>query len=72
MKAEMINEFNLLQSSMAGKRYTGLLKDQLYEPLKHANEGVSTWITERGRMLMKMESVVTQTMRILKRRFLKF
>jgi hypothetical protein len=71
MKAEMINEFNLLQRSMAGEKYTELLKEQFYQ-LKDANEGVSTWITERGRMLMKMESTVSKTMRILKRKFLKF
>lgn len=72
MKAEMINEFNLLQSSMAGEKYTELLKEQLYQPLKNANEGVSTWITHRGRMLMKMEGTVSKAMRIVKRKFLKF
>lgn len=72
MKAELIREFYLLQTSMAGEKYKELLKEQVYEPLKTANEEVSTWITERGHMLMKMESKVNKTMRLLKRKFLKF
>lgn len=72
MKAELINEFYLLQASRANEKYANLLKEQVYEPIKLANEGVSTWITQRGHMLMKMESKVNKSVRILKRKFLKF
>lgn len=72
MKAEMINEFYLLQASRANEKYAEILNEQVYEPIKIANDGVSTWITQRGRMLMKMESKLHLAMRVLKRKFLKF
>lgn len=72
MKTELINEFNILQRSRANEKCHELLEEQVYTPIKKANQGVSAWITKRGQMLMHLETKVNVTMRILKKKFFKF
>jgi len=69
MKTELINEFYVLQQSRANHKYHEIMEENVYTPIKKANDGVSAWITKRGQMLMYLETKVGVTMKRLKRRF---
>ncbi len=72
MKAELINEFNLLQRSLASVDYNGMMEDQVYMPIKRVNYTMSTWISQRGRMLMNLDVRLNSSLKFLRKKYLKF
>ncbi|ETZ20481.1 hypothetical protein [Pedobacter sp. V48] len=72
MKTELINEFYLMQRSRASVDYNEMLDDNVYTPIKHANRKMTTWICERGHMLMNMEVRLNSSMKHLRKKYLKF
>ncbi|WP_316793807.1 hypothetical protein [Pedobacter frigoris] len=72
MKAELINEFYLLQQSRVANKYNEVLEEQVYAPLKHANHKMTTWISERGLMLMSLDVRLYNSMKHLRKKYLKF
>lgn len=72
MNTELMQEFYLLQQSRSNAKYQDILSDKVYSPIIEANKNVTSWMSKRGAMLMKLESKAQHTMRILKRKFLKF
>nr|WP_068888515.1 hypothetical protein [Pedobacter panaciterrae] len=72
MKTELINEFYLMQQSRASVDYNEMVYDRVYTPIKHANWKMTTWISERGHMLMNMEIKLNSSMKHLRKKYLKF
>ncbi|MCX2482668.1 hypothetical protein [Pedobacter sp. MR2016-24] len=72
MNTELIQEFYLLQQSRSNAKYQDMLSEKVYSPIQEANKNVTSWMSKRGKMLMKLETKVQLTMRILQRKFLKF
>lgn len=71
MKAELLNEFYLLQESRSNAKYLDLLDEKVYEPVSRVNKRVHTWVETRGLMLMNLESIVNRSFRRLRRRYFK-
>ncbi|MCZ4224513.1 hypothetical protein [Pedobacter rhodius] len=72
MKAELIQEFQLLQQSRANK-FAGEIADRIISSVDAVNEKVTTSMSQRGRMLLLLENKLNFSMlKRLKRRFLKF
>lgn len=72
MKAELMNEFYLLQQSLAPYDYREKIEEQVYEPLKKANHKMTSWIYRRGKMLMTLDRKMNSSMKHLRRKYLKF
>jgi len=72
MKTELINEFYLMQRSRASIDYNEMLDDKVYTPIRRANRKMTTWISERGHMLMDMEMRLNSSMKHLRKKYLKF
>lgn len=72
MKAELINEFYLLQQSQVANKYSDALEEQVYKPLKHANRKMTSWLSERGHMLMNLDVRLYDSMKHLRKKYLKF
>ncbi|WP_443939893.1 hypothetical protein [Pedobacter sp. MW01-1-1] len=61
MKAELIQEFKLLQESRANK-YADELGDRLITSVKKANEKVKSSIAKQGKMLLLLERAMRFSM----------
>lgn len=72
MKTELLNEFYLLQQSRASVDYNELMQEQVYVPVKRANNRMTTWISERGRMLMNLDVRLNSSLKHLRKKYLKF
>lgn len=72
MKTELINEFYLMQESRVANKYTEVLEEEVYVPLKNANHKMTTWISERGHMLMTLDVKLYNSMKHLRKKYLKF
>lgn len=72
MKTELINEFYLMQRSRASIDYNEMLDDKVYTPIRRVNRKMTTWISERGHMLMDMEMRLNSSMKHLRKKYLKF
>lgn len=72
MKAELLNEFNLLQQSRASVDYHEMMEEQVYVPIKRVNNNMHTWISERGHMLMNLDVRLNSSLKYLRKKYLKF
>jgi hypothetical protein len=72
MKAELLNEFNLLQRSRASIDYHEMMEDRVYTPIKRVNNKMTTWISERGHMLMSLDIHLNSSLKHLRKKYLKF
>lgn len=72
MKTELLNEFYLLQRSLASVDYQEMMEEQVYMPIKRVNNKMSTWISERGRMLMNLDIRLNSSLKYLRKKYLKF
>ncbi|TDQ07351.1 hypothetical protein [Pedobacter metabolipauper] len=71
MESELINEFYLLQQSRANK-YEEVLNERIYTPSKKINKKMTSWISKRGVMLMRLEEKLNTSMKHLRKKYLKF
>ncbi|WP_421942722.1 hypothetical protein [Pedobacter sp.] len=72
MKAELIQELQLLQQSRANK-FTDDLADRILSSVDAVNEKVLSSMSKRGQMLMLLEEKLSfSAIRRLKRKFLNF
>jgi hypothetical protein len=72
MRAELVQELQLLQQSRANK-FAGDLADRILSSVDAVNEKVTNSIAQRGNMLMLLEKKLNYSaLKRLKRRFLKF
>jgi hypothetical protein len=72
MKTELLNEFYLLQKSRASVDYHEVMEEQVYMPVKRVNRKMTTWIAERGRMLMNLDMRLNSSLKYLRKKYLKF
>jgi len=72
MKAELLNEFYLLQRSRASVDYHEMMEEQVYMPVKRVNKKMTTWISERGHMLMNLDVRLNSSLKYLRKKYLKF
>lgn len=72
IKSELINEFYLLQQSMAPMHYKEMLDEQVYMPIRKANRKMTTWLSRRGSMLMNLDRRLSSSMKHLRKRYMKF
>jgi hypothetical protein len=72
MKAELLNEFYLLQQSRSNAKYLDVLDEKVYEPVKRVNHRVVNWMNRRGMMLMNLEYVMHRSVRRLKKKYFRF
>lgn len=72
MKTELLNEFYLLQRSLASVDYREMMEEEVYMPIKRVNSKMSTWISERGRMLMNLDIGLNSSLKYLRKKYLKF
>lgn len=72
MKIELLNEFYLLQQSRASVDYSEMMKEQVYTPIKRVNNKMTTWISERGHMLMNLDIKLNGSLKYLRKKYLKF
>lgn len=72
MKTELLNEFYLLQRSLASVDYSEMVEEQVYMPIKRVNNKMNTWISERGRMLMNLDIRLNSSLKYLRKKYLKF
>jgi hypothetical protein len=72
IKAELINEFYMMQQSRASVDYNELMDERVYTPIKQANHQMTSWISERGHMLMKLDSRLNNSLKHLRKKYLKF
>lgn len=72
MKTELLNEFYLLQRSLASVDYSEMVEEQVYIPIKRVNNKMNTWISERGRMLMNLDIRLNSSLKYLRKKYLKF
>lgn len=72
MKTELLNEFYLLQQSRAPRAYHEMMEESVYTPIKQVNRKMTTWISERGRMLMNLDIRLNSSLKHLKNKYLKF
>ncbi|MFC4211485.1 hypothetical protein ACFOWA_09850 [Pedobacter lithocola] len=71
MKAELIQEFQLLQQSRANK-FADDLTERIISSVDAVNEKVTNSLSQRGRMLLLLEKKLNfSVLKRLKRRFLK-
>lgn len=72
MKTELLNEFYLLQRSRAAVDYHEMMEERVYVPIKQANNKMTTWISERGHMLMTLDVRLNSSLKFLRKKYLKF
>lgn len=72
MKAELLNEFYLLQQSRASIDYDEMIEEQVYLPVRSVNRKMTTWIAERGHMLMNLDVRLNSSLKHLRKKYLKF
>jgi len=72
MKAELLNEFNLLQQSRSNAKYLDVLDERVYMPVRKVNHRVFNWVHSRGLMLMKLESTMNRQVRRFKKKYFRF
>ena len=72
MKTELLNEFYLLQRSLASLDYHEVMEEQVYVPIKRVNNKMSTWISERGHMLVNLDIRLNSSWKYLRKKYLKF
>jgi len=72
MKTELLNEFYLLQQSRASIDYHEMMEERVYVPIKRANNKMTTWISERGHMLMNLDVRLNSSLKFLRKKYLKF
>ncbi|MDR6785370.1 hypothetical protein ABIE26_004080 [Pedobacter africanus] len=72
MKTELLNEFYLLQQSRASADYSEMIEERVYTPLKRVNRRMTTWIAERGHMLMNLDVKLNGSLKHLRKKYLKF
>ncbi len=72
MKTELLNEFYLLQQSRASADYSEMIEERVYTPLKRVNKKMTTWIAERGHMLMNLDVKLNSSLKHLRKKYLKF
>lgn len=72
MKTELLNEFYLLQRSLASLDYHEMMEEQVYVPIKRVNNKMSTWISERGHMLVNLDIRLNSSLKYLRKKYLKF
>lgn len=70
MKAELLNEFYLLQQSRSNAKYLDILEERVYSPLQKANDKVTSWMYKRGTMLMTLERKAQLRMKKIRKKFL--
>lgn len=72
IKAELINEFSMMQQSRASVDYNELLDERVYTPIRDANDKMTNWISKRGYMLMSMDLRLNNSLKHLRKKYLKF
>jgi hypothetical protein len=72
MKTELLNEFYLLQQSRASVDYHEMMEERVYTPIKRVNNKMTTWISERGHMLMNLDVRLNSSLKHLRKKYLKF
>ena len=72
MKAELLNEFFLMQESRSNAKYLDVLDEKVYMPVRNMNNNVSTWMNRRGLMLMNLENAVNRSVRKLRKKYFRF
>lgn len=72
MKTELLNEFYLLQQSMASVNYDEVIEERIYMPVKKVNKRMTTWISERGHMLMNLDIKLNSSLKYLRKKYLNF
>jgi hypothetical protein len=72
MKTELLNEFYLLQQSLASVDYDEVIEERVYMPVKQANKKMTTWISERGRMLMNLDVKLNSSLKYIRKKYLNF
>ncbi len=72
MKAELLNEFYLMQQSRSNAKYLDLLDERVYTPVRKANHRVVNWMNRRSLMLMKLESTMHRQIRRFKKKYFRF
>ena len=72
MKTELLNEFYLLQQSRASADYHEMMEERVYMPIKRVNNKMTTWISERGHMLMNLDVRLNSSLKHLRKKYLKF
>ncbi|MNL03440.1 hypothetical protein D3C87_1239780 [compost metagenome] len=72
MKTELLNEFYLLQQSRASADYHEMMEERVYTPIKRVNNKMTTWISERGHMLMNLDVRLNSSLKHLRKKYLKF
>ncbi|SMD07526.1 hypothetical protein [Pedobacter nyackensis] len=72
MKTELLNEFYLLQQSMASVNYDEVIEDRVYMPVRKVNKKMTSWISERGRMLMNLDVKLNSSLKYLRKKYLNF
>lgn len=74
MKTELLNEFYLLQQSRASVDYDyhEMIEEHVYTPIKQANNKMTTWISERGHMLINLDVRLNSSLKHLRKKYLKF
>ncbi|KEQ31581.1 hypothetical protein [Pedobacter antarcticus] len=70
MKAELLNEFYLLQQSRSNAKYLDILEEKIYSPIQVANDKVTSWMYKRGSMLMKLERKAQLRLSKIRKKFL--
>ena len=72
MKAELLNEFFLMQESRSNAKYLDVLDEKVYMPVRNMNKNVSTWMNRRGLMLMNLENAVNRSVRKVRKKYFRF
>jgi hypothetical protein len=72
MKAELLNEFYLLQQSRSNAKYLDLLDEKVYLPVRKVNHSVINWMNRRGLMLMKLDYTMNRQVRRFKKKYFRF
>lgn len=72
MKTELLNEFYLLQQSRAPMAYQEMMEERVYTPIERVNDKMTTWISERGHMLMNLDVRLNSSLKHLRKKYLKF
>lgn len=71
MNTELMNELYLMQQSRSNAKYLDMLEEKIYSPIQEANDKVTSWMSKRGKMLMKLEYRAQIRLNKIKRKFLK-
>lgn len=72
MKTELLNEFYMLQQSRAAVNNHEMMEENVYVPVGRVNSKMTTWLSERGRMLMGLDIRLNSSLKYLRKKYLKF